>query len=83
MAPHAPPVLSSSARQAEALFSAAAASLRVAAAEAEALHWAGKSNQMKVGSKLNPFLYNFWKERFEAVDTHKRVFVLKRTLSAC
>ena len=38
MAPHAPPVLSSSARQAEALFSAAAASLRVAAAAAEALH---------------------------------------------
>ena len=37
MAPHAPPVLSSSARQAEALFSAAAASLRVAAA-VEALH---------------------------------------------
>ena len=34
-------------------------------------------NQMKVGSKLNSFLYNFWIERFEAVDTHKRVFVLK------
>ena len=52
MAPHAPPVLSSSARQAEALFSAAAASLRVAAAEA--LHRAEQPDES--GFQIKPIL---------------------------